>query len=155
MVIDYTNQYYMPLCNLNNQYYTNLGKVAEYDQWKENLYEEWDHIELKQIDNLDNIVIDAGNNIEVFCQVKLPNIDPNSIQVETYYGKISENGIVEDVKVIPMTLIESKEEERKYTYATKITLKTGGEYGYTFRVMPKNEMILEASNLNLVKWITK
>lgn len=32
-----------------------------------------------------------------------------------------QKGIVEDVKVIPMTLIESKEEERKYTYATKIT----------------------------------
>ena len=37
----------------------------------------------------------------------------------------------------------------------KIELTTGGNYGYTFRVMPKHEMILEPANLNLVKWITK
>ena len=39
-------------------------------------------------------------------------------------------------------------------YKAKITLSTGGDYGYTFRVMPKHEMVLEAQNLNLVKWIT-
>ena len=37
----------------------------------------------------------------------------------------------------------------------KIELTTGGNYGYTFRVMPKHEMLLDAENLNLVKWITK
>ena len=30
-----------------------------------------------------------------------------------------------------------------------------GNYGYTFRVMPKHEMLLDSANLNLVKWITK
>jgi len=39
-------------------------------------------------------------------------------------------------------------------YKAKIMLKTGGDYGYTFRVMPKHEMILDNQNLNLVKWIT-
>ena len=32
---------------------------------------------------------------------------------------------------------------------------TGGNYGYTFRVIPKNEMLLDPANLDLVKWITK
>ena len=37
----------------------------------------------------------------------------------------------------------------------KIELTTGGNYGYTFRVMPRHEMLLEPANLDLVKWITK
>ena len=37
----------------------------------------------------------------------------------------------------------------------KVNLKNGGNYGYTFRVMPKHEMLLDSANLNLVKWITK
>ena len=32
-------------------------------------------------------------------------------------------------------------------------IKTGGNYGYTFRVMPKNPMLLDAQNLNLIKWL--
>ena len=36
-----------------------------------------------------------------------------------------------------------------------VELTTGGDYGYTFRVMPKHEMLLDAENLDLVKWITK
>ena len=54
-----------------------------------------------------------------------------------------------------MELIEENVEERVYTYKAKIELTTGGDYGYTFRVMPKHEMLLDSENLNLVKWITK
>ena len=50
---------------------------------------------------------------------------------------------------------QKDEENKKYEYTTKIELKTGGNYGYTFRVMPRHEMLLDAENLNLVKWITK
>ena len=54
-----------------------------------------------------------------------------------------------------MKLSKSDDEKRTYTYNAKIELKTGGNYGYTFRVMPKHEMLLDSANLNLVKWITK
>ena len=98
--------------------------------------------------------MDAGNNIEVKCEVQLPNIDVNNITAQCYYGKILDNGIVENVSIIPMKLSNSDDENRVYEYTTRIELKTGGNYGYTFRVMPKHEMLLDSENLNLVKWIT-
>ena len=155
MLIDYTNNYYMPLCNLYNKYYTNVDNVAEYNNWKHELFENWKDIKIEQQNNLDNITIDAGNNIEVKCSVEVPNINIDNISVECYYGKILENGIVENVEIIPMKKVEEDEENKKYTFITKIELKTGGNYGYTFRVMPKHEMLLEPANLNLVKWISK
>ena len=45
------------------------------------------------------------------------------------------------------------EENRKYHYTTRIDLISGGNYGYSFRVMPQHEMLLESENLDLVKWI--
>ena len=155
MLIDYTNNYYMPLCNIYNKYYTNVDNVAEYNNWKHELFENWKDIKIEQENNLDNITIDAGNNIEVKCSVQVPNIDINNISVQCYYGKILENGIVENVEIIPMKMIDEDEENKKYTFSAKIELKTGGNYGYTFRVMPKHEMLLEPANLNLVKWISK
>ena len=155
MLVDYTEQLYLPLCDLTNKYYQDVDNVAAYNNWKHDLFNNWKDIKITQVNNLDNITIDAGNNIEVKCEVELPNINVENIEVEVYYGKILDNGVVENVSIIPMWLEKADEENRKYSYTAKVELSTGGNYGYTFRVMPKHEMILEPTNLNLVKWITK
>ena len=155
MLVDYTKQLYIPLCNLTNKYYKDLNLVAEYNNIKQGLYSNWQDIEITQNNNLDNIAIDAGKNIEVGCTVKLPNISKENIQAEVYYGKILDNGTIENISIIPMELYEADDKKREYNYKAKIELKTGGNYGYTFRVMPKHEMLLDSANLNLVKWITK
>lgn len=155
MVIDYTNKMYIPLCNLYNTYYSNLESVAEYSQWKSELNNSWNDIEIKQLNNLSDISMDAGNKINVECEVKLPNIKVENIEAQVYYGKIAENGMVDNIEIIPMKLKAKNETKKVYTFEAKIELTTGGDYGYTFRVMPKHEMLLESSDLNLIKWITK
>ena len=155
MLVDYSNKLYMPLANLYNKYYTNLNNVGEFEELKREFYRNWNAIEIKEQNNMNNIAVDAGETIKVSCEVRLPNISPENIEVEVYYGKIKDNGIVEKIAVIPMQMYEENEEERKYYYEAQIELTTGGEYGYTFRVMPKHEMLLDAENLNLVKWIEK
>ena len=155
MLVDYTTKLYMPLCKLTNHQFSDLEQVAGYVNWKEEINNNWDKIELEQSSNLDNITLDAGNNIEVSVNVKLPHIEAKYIEAQVYYGKILESGIVDDIHIIPMELTKSDEANRIYTYTAKIELKTGGDYGYTFRVMPKHEMLLDSQNLNLIKWITK
>ena len=155
MLVDYTNKLYMPLCNLTNRYFKNLDLVTEYNKVKNELYANWEDIIIEQNNNLDNISMDAGKNIDVSCMVKLPNINVENIEAQVYYGKILDNGTIENISIIPMELVKSDNESKIYTYTAKIELKTGGNYGYTFRVMPKHKMLLDSANLNLVKWITK
>ena len=155
MLVDYTEQLYIPLCDLTKKYYEDIDNVAAFNNWKHEIFTNWKDIKITQINNLDNITIDAGNNIEVKCEVELPNISVDNVDVEVYYGKILDNGVVENVSIIPMFLEKVDEETKKYYYTAKVELTTGGNYGYTFRVMPKHEMLLEPTNLNLIKWITK
>lgn len=155
MLVDYTEELYMPLCNLYNNYFKNLEKVTEYDETKRNLYANWNDIEIIQEGNLDNIIVNAGNKISVSCKIKLPNIAKENIEVQCYYGRISDVGIIDDTNIVTMNLVSNNEEAKEYSYEAKIELRTGGDYGYTFRVMPKHEMLLDNANLNLVKWITK
>lgn len=156
MVIDYTRDYYMELANLSKNHYQNLDEVIDFTNWKKNMYASWKDIKITQNNNLDNITIDAGNQIEVHCIVNLPeNIDCNSIRAEVYYGKILENGIMEQIQTVPMNLIEQDDENRVYKYSAKIELKTGGNYGYTFRVMPQTDMMLNTANLDLIQWVTR
>ena len=155
MVVDYTNNLYMPLMNLYNTYFNNLEEVTSYHAWKNELFSNWKDIKIYQQSSLENITLDAGNNIEVSCAVELPNINRENIEVEAYYGKILDNGVVKSMQIIPMKFVEEVENKpNTYIYKAKIELTTGGNYGYTFRVMPKHKMLLDSANLDLVKWIT-
>ena len=155
MLVDYTQKLYMPLVNLYNKYYTDLGKVAEYSEWKKETCRNFNNIVIQEQDNANDISIDAGSRIKVSCEVTLPRILENNVEVQVYYGRIKDNGMVEKIEVIPMELEKVNEEENKFYYVAQITLTTGGNYGYTFRVIPKHEMLLDSENLNLVKWIEK
>jgi starch phosphorylase len=81
-------------------------------------------------------------------------IDEDSINAQVYYGKITDKGVVDDIQITDMTFI-GKDERGVNKYSAKIELKNGGDYGYTFRVIPKNKMLLNPMNLNLIKWITE
>lgn len=155
MVCDYTDKLYMPLINLHSKYYSELSNVEKYNEWKKQMNLNWNKIKIEQFNNLDNISIDAGNNIEVNCKITLPDILVENINVEVYAGRITDNGTIENITIIPMELIQRNDETKEYTYMAKLELTTGGNYGYTFRVMPKHEMLLDAENLDLVKWLTK
>lgn len=155
MVCDYVNNLYMPLIEMNKKYYSDLSNVANFNEWKDKMYINWDKIKIEQYNNLDNISIDAGNKIEVNCKITLPDISADNITVEVYAGRITDNGTIENISIIPMELISKDDEKREYTYKAKLGLTTGGNYGYTFRVMPKHAMLLDAENLNLIKWITQ
>ena len=122
---------------------------------KSDMFKNWDDIEISQSNNLDNISTNAGGEIEVYCSVKLPNISEENIEAQAYYGRILDNGTIENINITTMELVEKDEENKTYKYKAKIDFKTGGNYGYTFRVMPKSKMLLDSANLDLVKWITK
>ena len=156
MLKDYTEQMYIPLCNLNKKYYNNIENVAKLNEWEETMYKHFDEIEIKQCkENYNDITIDAGNKIQVGCEVTIPEqfIDINNIQAEVYYGKITSDGIVNDIQITPMEY-EGLTDEKTHKFIARIELRTGGDYGYTFRVIPKNEMVLNPMNLDLIKWIT-
>lgn len=154
MLVDYMQKLYMPLQDVTMKYFSNLDAVSDFNQWKNDLKLNWNDIEITQFDNVNNKKLDAGQSIEVNCQVKLPNISVDSIEAQVYFGKIMDNGNMDEIQIIPMKMIKSDEKEKKFTYKAKIELTTGGEYGYTFRVVPKHKMLLDQQNLNMVRWIT-
>ena len=155
MLIDYVEQIYMPLCNLTNQKFDKIENVSAFTKWKKACKERWDKIEITQDYNVDNVKMNAGEVIEVACKVQLPNLDPEKVSVQVYYGQILDTGIVNNVCITEMQKAKEEEAENTYKYTAKIKLSTGGNFGYTFRVLPKNDMLLDEENMNLIKWMTR
>ena len=155
MLVDYIEQLYMPLCNLNREHFQDLQKVADFEEWKKVAKMNWSQISISQDKNVDNAKFDAGSDITVRCQVKLPNIAEENVETQVYFGQIQENGTVKNMFTQSMRKVDEDVDNHSYTYETTIKLTTGGNFGYTFRVVPKHEMLLDQENLNLVKWFEK
>ena len=153
MLIDYINDLYMPLCNLNKKYFQNLDNVMSYTDWKKIAKQNWQNIKITQDRNVDNGKFNAGSQITVNCEVELPNIDEKNVEVQVYFGQVLDNGTVRNVYTEEMNKVG--EEDGKKFYEATLDLTTGGNFGYTFRVMPKHEMLVDSENLDLVKWIEK
>ncbi len=116
MLVDYMEKLYMPLIENTNKYFKDLENVIQFVNWKKDMKQNWQNILIEQSDNPENVKIDAGEKIEVTCKVTLPNISVDNIRVEVYCGKISDDGRVEDIKIVPMKLISKEEEYRRYKY---------------------------------------
>ena len=154
MLVDYMEKMYMPLCNLTNQYYNDIVNVAEYNEWKKVASYNWNKIQISQegTENVNNQSIDAGKSIVVGCKVKLPNLSKDNVELQVYCGQIMENGKLEKISITPMNFVCEDQENNLY-YEAEVEMKTGGNYGYTFRAMPKHKMLLDSENLDLVKWM--
>ena len=155
MVADYTERMYLPLCKLTKEHYTDMKKVEDFVAWKEHMAAHWDKIQIEQIENEEHMITNVGNNIMVKCKVISPEISIDDLCVQLYCGKISECGVVSEVKTVEMVCTVSNKKNHTYEYEAEIELNRSGNYGYTFRVVPKTHMLLRQENLNLVKWIVK
>ncbi|MBP3596749.1 MAG: alpha-glucan family phosphorylase [Clostridia bacterium] len=154
MLVDYTNQLYLPLCNNYKKNFKDLENVFAFTDWKKKINNQWHDIRIEQTENVDNEKFVAGERITVRCNAYIPENLRETTKVELYFGQILESGTIKKVSVHEMkkgNLLEDGKTE--YTY--ELNLNSGGNFGYTFRVVPKHEMLLEQENLNLVKWLEK
>ncbi len=155
MVIDYINELYMPLCDLHREYYQSIEKVIEFANWKKDILKNFKNIIITQDRNVDNAKFNAGSQITVKCEVDFGRVLEDSCEVQVYFGQVQDNGTVRNVYTEEMQKVGFNEENKTCMYEATIDLDAGGNFGYTFRVVPKHDMLMDPENLDLVKWIEK
>ena len=65
------------------------------------------------------------------------------------HGKIDSNDVLTDVSVLELQLAESYEGGR-HRFDGDIELDRGGPFGYTVRVIPRNELLASVAELGVV-----
>jgi starch phosphorylase len=156
MVVDYTTKLYMPLCELGNNSFSDLEKVIGFTDWKKTVKKNWENIQITQDRNVDNARMNAGSIITVNCEIELPEgINEENTEVQVYFGQILESGTIRNVYTKEMRKVKEDKESHKAYYEADLDLITGGNFGYTFRVLPKHEMLMDPENMDLIKWAEK
>jgi starch phosphorylase len=155
MVQDYTNKYYIPLMDrVEKQTLNNFKLASELSNWKKHIEKEWPQVDIipdKQITQLNNKNFISGESIPIYASVRLGNIEPSSVKVQIYYGDVGNDNTIENPHIVDMQL-EEKISDNTYKYSANLTLFEGGEYGYTFRVIPNHPDLLNKFDLPLIRW---
>ena len=153
MFKDYIERMYFPALDIKEKGFNNLEKIEKLVEWKKFVRSEWENIKIKQ--NNDNIPkkIKAGEELDARCLIDFGNIKKEDADVELFVAKINKDGEFKKLKAIKMKPT-GKTEENYIEYMVKFIPEEGGKLGYTYRVCPKNDMIIEREDIKVVKWFT-
>lgn len=154
MVKDYMEKIYVPCIRRNLDIRTsNLALVRDLANWKLSVEQAWPQINIlanQDQHGLSDLDAFSGGDTVLGATVILGNLKPEDVTVEVYYGKLEDghinHGLCQEMKVQRQTDASS------YYYETSLRLVDGGEYGYSFRIIPHHPNLMNKFDLPLVKW---
>lgn len=157
MVQDYTDKMYIPSIRRVERIITsNFAFASKLAQWKAFIAENWPEVSIyceKELNRLKGYRINVNETVQVRAFVKLGNIDPSNVKVELYYGKLN-NGIIEEPRIMEMNPAE-KTEPSTWLYTADLKISDGGEYSYSFRVIPYHPDLINKFETGLIKWVVQ
>ncbi|MDN4174358.1 alpha-glucan family phosphorylase [Nocardioides sp. SOB77] len=150
MVRDYTQQLYVPASvnarRLNDDY----AGAAELAGWKRRVRGGWPGVRVEHVES--SGVGDApevGAVMSVRAFVALGDLAPGDVAVQLVHGRTTSEDELRDTAVTELALVESYEAGR-HRFDGDVTLDHSGAFGYTVRVVPRNELLVSAAELGVV-----
>lgn len=154
MVQDYTRDFYVPLIDrvrmIKNSDYSVVRALSS---WKQNIAKGWSQVRiLPDMDGLSLTEqnIKSGEPLTISTAVQLGSLAPSDVTVEVYYGTIS-HGQIQQGEGVEMG-VSAQLDSSTYQYTATLKIIDGGEYGYSFRVYPKHELLCNRFDMPYMKW---
>lgn len=154
MVREYYEQYYSPAAKrffvLHEHEQEKAKKLA---RWKLSIRENWNRIKILYVKTQPLPQISVGSQVEVEAVVYLGQLMPEDVEVQIYFGPI--NYEKEIVNATAITMIHKGDMEGdKHVFTGKIHCTGSGKYGYSLRILPRNELLGNPFETRLILWST-
>ena len=158
MVQEYNNRMYVPgMVRMDKITSSNFSYIRDLSDWKVNIERNWPQVQIiaeKALNQLKERSSISGETITLNTTVYLGNIDSSSVKVEVYYGLIGNNNVIDNAETVEMNMDE-RIDSGTYRYSANVRLIDGGEYGYTFRVVPYHPELINKFETALIRWVVQ
>jgi len=153
MVQEYARKFYFP--SFEKRLYlikNNWEKGKQFSMWKSKVYENWNQVKFISVNEENkNGDLKVGDKYFITAEVELGDLAPSDVDVQIYYGRV-ESGDNSSRKYVNMTDISKKIKSTKYTYKGEIECKGTGLFGFTLRVLPRHDLLINQFELGLIRW---
>ena len=153
MVAQYVSKFYVNSYERRSALIKDDCKAGkELSVWKSNLIAKWDKIKFIKIDHeKESSEIKVGDKFVVNAEIDLGELTPNDVEVQIYFGKLVANGNTQNNSYTIMNHL-SKSKTNVHSYQGEVTCKDTGQFGYTFRILPKHKLLINPFEMGLIKW---
>ncbi len=152
MLRDYTEQLYFPAAEraylMRNNSFTISKELA---QWKKHMRDSWNSIRFLKIDTSSTKELSVKSGLEITTVIFLDGISPHDVELQIYCGKVDSDGKIVDGKLVSMKL-ETEMGSNKFKYKGSINNWNSGLNGYTIRIIPKHEALINPFEDGLIHW---
>ncbi|HSP76431.1 MAG TPA: alpha-glucan family phosphorylase [Cryobacterium sp.] len=156
MVRQYVQKLYRPAGQAETRLAENNYRAArELAAWKGRIVSSWpgvtvDHVESGGVAPVPQV----GDELHLRAHIQLNGLQPDDVTVEVVYGKSLGNDDLTDVITMPLTaepFVTGVTDAGAPTLFTgTIQLDRGGAFGYTVRVVPRNELLVSPAEMGLI-----
>lgn len=153
MIREYADRFYVPAMKNFEKMSANDNQIAkEMAKWKSKIQTNWDKVQFKKVEHNGIRQYQVGNDITIQAEIYLDGLSPNDISVEIYHGFLdAEKNMIENGKAEKMNLVTEKG-ENVYLFSGTLCCLVSGLYGYTVRIIPKNDNFVNPHETGLITW---
>ena len=151
MLVEYSERFYFPA--LENYHQVSGDQYAEARQiaaYMEKIRHAWNDLRVEAIERPDTSSLEVGDTIEVGATVRLGRLSPEEVQVELYYGRMSSKTEIVTAGRITMQPVAHK--DGVHRYRGTITLEAAGRQGFSVRVIPRHDSLVDQFHPGLITW---
>ena len=150
MVRDYVRQLYTPSATTARRLNSDYAGAAELAAWKKKVRSGWPSVRVEHVES--SGVGDApevGDSVSVRAFVALGPLSPEDVDVQLVHGRSTAEDELVDTVVESMQVAESYEGGR-HRFDGAVDLDRSGAFGYTVRVIPRNDLLASPAELGVV-----
>jgi starch phosphorylase len=150
MLRDYVEKLYVPSAQTSRLVNHDYKGAARLAAWKNRVLAGWsavhvDHVESSGVEDSPEL----GDALELHAFVSLGELSPDDVDVQVVHGRVVGEDQMVDQVAQSLTLAESYEAGR-HRFDGRLTLARTGPFGYTVRVLPKNDLLASPAELGVV-----
>jgi starch phosphorylase len=150
MVRDYVTNLYAPAAQSSRRLNGDFAGAQELAEWKRRVRAAWpavavDHVESSGVPDAPQL----GDPLDVRAFVTLDGLSPEDVTVQVVHGRVKHEDDLVDTSVETLAHAETYEGGR-HRFEGSLTLSTTGPFGYTVRVLPRNEHLVSPAELGRV-----
>ncbi|HEX5861020.1 MAG TPA: alpha-glucan family phosphorylase, partial [Nocardioides sp.] len=150
MVSDYVTQLYAPAAVAGRRLNADYKGAAELAGWKQRVRTGWHAVKVEHVES--EGVGDApevGAAMTVQAYVCLGDLGTEDVDVQLVHGVITTEDNLVDTRETTLTPVESYEGGR-HRFDGSVQLDRSGGFGYTVRIIPRNEFLISPAELGVV-----
>ncbi len=151
MIKEYTEMFYIPaLKKYKTMTENNAENAHKLREWKDKVHAEWGNIYINDVSIKENGEAFVGKPIKLSAVVELGALKPEDVIVQVYYGSLDHNGELTNTEAA--TLEKAGSDGKFHHYEGEYTCPDTGMQGFTIRVLPNHDLLVDPAELYVCAW---